>query len=341
MTRVIFRGSDTYTIADKETGYGAGASLANADYIGKIDTTTLEFDNQMILSQGAGEGLNLTKARMGLFKVSGNISGQAISFTPFQYVIGDVQGAGTSGDPYEIVEQNLIDYTNGRKSVTIEVGSNGGDNDLIYDVTGCVYTGLTISGSRGQPVSFSMDFIGKQPTKKTSGLISYTTPSAKVFVAHNVVLEDGSSNEIKVVNFSWSAKNEGQRLIFDDDSRFASLFTTGLRRYNFTYTLNFDYNDAANTLSGIEVLEYFFGAAAANTPISTNDPTALTLKLRIDEGSSTGDRDVSMDLENCYFTSWSNPVKVSDETIQVTVNGIGFAGLSEGDDKIPIRFWTN
>jgi len=340
MVREVFSGGRCYCCYAAETGYGTGGSPIAGNYFGKINSFVLDMEEQRIFSQGVGEGRNYTSAKNGNFILSGSISGEVIDFTPLQYAIGDIQGSGTSGAPYELVEQDALDYTNGLKTLHLEVGHVGVTNSSVFDLTGIFLNTLTLSGQVGRPLMFNTAFIGQTTTKSTSAL-TYTTPVLKPFICNTLQITDGT-NAINVVNFNWTIENNSNALYEVNGSRFSSWIGIGVRRYRWSYTLLYDYNDAASTLSAIELLEYFFGASGANTPIAaTVDPTALTLKLAISEGVATGDRTASIDLENCFVTNWSHPINWDDDKVQVTVSGIGFAGLSDSTDKVPIRFYTS
>ena len=77
-----------------------------------------------------------------------------------------------------------------------------------------------------------------------------------------------------------------------------------------------------------------------NAPDADGSVSGQTLKFAISEGSSSGDRVASIDLENVYYTSWSHPVSIGEDRVLVNVNAIGLAGLSDSSDKVPIRWYT-
>ena len=53
-----------------------------------------------------------------------------------------------------------------------------------------------------------------------------------------------------------------------------------------------------------------------------------------------GKQVVNIDLKDCYFDEWSNPISLDGGFIEITVNGFGLSGLADGSDKVPIRFYT-
>jgi len=345
MAREIYRGNATYCVYADETAFGTGGTPSASGYFGKVDNVSLDWDNNIIQSQGIGEGRNVTVATYGNFTARGSLSGEVIDFTPFRFMVGYLTGAGTSGDPYELTESNVLNYTagvgNGLKTAHLEVGASGDANNSIFDITGCWFENLSLSGSQGANLKFSTSFSSSYVTKSTAGILTYASPAAAPFVCNNIALENGSGDAINVTDFSWTLENQADQ-VYEIGSRFSTYLSLKLRKYTFTYTLLYDYNDAASTLSAIEMLELFFGTAAANSPIAaTATPTASTLRLVIDEGSASGDRDGSIDLENCYFTTWSHPVNLGDGKISVTLSGFGFAGLTDGAVNVPIRWYTN
>jgi len=170
------------------------------------------FDNSTVLSHGLGEGRNYTVATHGVFVVNGSISGEVVDFSPLQYAIGDRQGADSSGDPYEFVEQDQLDYTNGLKTVTLQVGHDGPSNDSVFDVTGVFYNSLSLSGEIGGVLRFDLGWIGKTVTKSTSA-VSYTTPSARPYSINNLSVTDGTNN-INVQSFTWGLENNAS-MVYD------------------------------------------------------------------------------------------------------------------------------
>lgn len=321
----------------EETSYGSGGTPSGSNDFGKLTNVTLNMDNALIQSQGLGEGRNVTKTKLGNFAITGSMSGEVLDFTPLQYAIGDRQGAGTSGDPYEFVEQDFLDYSDGLKTLQLEIGSKSHSNHSVKNVTGCFFDSLSYSGTVGDTLKFSASFNASSITEGTSA-VTYTNPSEAPFAVSEITVTDGT-NTINVESFNWSINN-GSTSIYELGSRTTSNIGIGSRRYSLTLTMVYDFNDTSATLSGIELLKYFFGGASQTTPLSTSDPTALTIKLAISEGASSGDRVASIDLENCYFQSWSHPINLNDGRLSVTVNIVGQAGLTDGSDNVPVRIYT-
>jgi len=81
-------------------------------------------------------------------------------------------------------------------SFTFEIGHNKSGAIRMHQITGCVADTLTVSASRGEKVTFSIDFLGKLAK---SNQVSYTNGSATrsespPFGWHNCVVEYGNDN---------------------------------------------------------------------------------------------------------------------------------------------------
>ncbi len=334
MARVIFNGANSAIHADDETGFRTGASITTAKWLGKVNSASLTFDNSLQTSQGIGEGLNLSNVKEGLFTAGVSINGEVVSFSKFARMFGTSTGDDDDGT---ITESDSIDYSTGRVTSTVELGNSDGSGQ-IFDVTGCVWQSLSFEGTRGSPVSFSIGMTGASVLRSTGSSVGYAYGTQTPFMAHSATLKNGSDS-INIRSFSWSVNNEGSALIYDINSRLASYWQTGNRRYNFTYTLVYDTNSAANTIDGSELISYFFGSSSADAPITTLDPTALDLVLEISEGAVAGDRTVLLQLDDCFLTNWSHPVAVGDGTTEITVSGIALSGKSDTGLK-PITWST-
>jgi len=124
-------------------------------------------------------------------------------------------------------------------------------------------------------------------------------------------------------------------------SRLINQPVAGIRRYDFTLTMKLHYNDTASVLSGLEARGIVFtGVTTATTPNTGAENTAVAVSLDLVEGAGSGDRVVNFDLENCYFESYSAPIQLEEGAIEITINGFGLAGLTDGAAKVPCRWWT-
>lgn len=331
-----YKGFDTYVIYAADTAWGTAGTPSASNIISKCQSVTVNMNNNFIRSQGLGDGRNATAAVLGSFDISGSMEGDLDDCTWMQYAIGKIQGSGTLAAPYELVELNNIGYdATNIASITLELGSEGDSNDDVLQIDGVVFNSLSINGSQGEKISWSCDWIGRKPTSSTT-LEVYTAASSKPFVFQSGTVTIGT-DAFKCTSFGWTVNNNIQTWR-DMGSRFISQPVTGLRRYDFSVTFKMKYDSTASILSGTELRDFFYGAS--NTPETGNVVTAKTLNISIDEGAAATDRVLDINLENCYFESWSQPIPLEGGAIEVTVNGFGLAGLTDGSDHVPIRWYT-
>jgi len=332
----FYKGFDTYVIYGEETSYGAGASPAAGNKIGKVTNVSLNMNNNMIRSQSMGDGRNATSSVAGPFDVSGTLDFDVDDFTFMQYAIGTIQGSGTAADPYELVELDNIGYdATNIPTIALEFGSEGDATDDVTTVSGVVLSGLTLTANAGETLKGSCDWIGKVPTASTS-LESYTPSTNAPFVFQQGTV-DISGDSFQCTSFSWTLSNNIQTYRNLGD-RFIAQPTTGLRRYDFSITFRFKYDDTGGVMSGTELRDIFFGAS--NTPTTGGALTAKNVSLDISEGAASGDRVVAIDLEDCFINDWTQPMPLEGGVFEITVNGYGHKGLTDSGDLVPIRWYT-
>jgi len=308
--------------------------------VGLIQNFTLNMANNSVRTQGLGEGRNATNVVLGGFDVNGSIDFQVNDFTFMKYAIGEIQGAGSAADPYEIVELENIGYAGATEIPTLafEIGSEGGSNDYTRTVTGITLNTLTINANQGEVLNATVDWIGKTVSTGTS-LTTYTPGAEKPFVFQEGSVTVNGDALFACTSFTFSLNNNVQtfRALGDRDLQQP---VTGLRTYDLTMVIRMNYNDAGSTMSGIELRELFFGSIGASSPDTGGQADQVPISLDISEGASTGDRVVNIDLENCYIDTDSEPIALDGGVIEYTVNVIAQSGLTDSTDKVPIRFYT-
>ena len=333
-----YKGFDSYVVYDEETGYGTGATPAAGNRVGRVTGVSINMTNNFFKTQGMGEGRNATGAFTGPFDVTGTIDWDVDDFTFMQYAIGTRSGAGAVANPYQLDEADNIGYDAANiPTIALEFGSEGDSNDFEVTVDGVVINNLTISATQGETLKANCDWIGRNVNSSAS-IITYTAPTTKVFVFQQGDVIVGSDSfhctafSLTIANNIQTYRNLGSRLLQQP--------TTGMRRYDFSITFRKKFDDTGSVLSGTEALGLFFDGATGTTPTTSGTSTAKAVSLDITEGASSGDRVVNIDLENCYFQSWSEPIALDGGVIEVTVAGFGLAGLTDGADKVPIRYYT-
>jgi len=328
--------NSSYMIYGAETSYGAGATPANANKVGKINTFSWNGNNNFLKSKDLGAGNNYGVSVLGNFDLSGSIDFDVDDFTIFKYLIGVIQGAGSVASPYEIVEVDRIGYdSTNTTSIALELGTEGDANDDVLTFDGVVFGSGSITGSQGSSLKGSLDWTGHNITASTT-LEAYTASTAKPFVFQSGSVTIGS-DALHCTDFSVNINNN--LAIFRDtgSGRFIAMPQRGNRDYTGSFTFIMKYDTTASTLSGRELRDYFFGAS--NTPDTGNSLTAYALNISIDDGSAAGDRVVDIELSNTYFDDWSQPVNNGDGTMSITTNYHSHSGKSDSTDNVPIRFY--
>lgn len=334
-----YKGPDTYIIYGAETIYGDGGTPTGTNRIGKVQSVNVSMTNNNQRYQGMGNGRNANGAVLGIFDITATadiqVDEDALKF--MQYFVGEVQGAGTVASPYELVELDNYGQTAAThiQSLGMQIGSEGDANDNTWDLKGVQGNTLTLNMNQGEIMTATYDFI-VQTMESGTTLTAYTPDITKPFtfqsgaVTINSEAFDCMSFSMTLTNTAQIHRNLGSRLIVQP--------VTGVRRYDFTLTFKFKFDSTAATLSGTELLAYFFGAATA--PLDGAAATAYDMNVSVNEGAVADDRVIDIDLNNCYFESWSQPMPLEGGVFEVTVNGFGLNGEADGADLVPIRWYT-
>ena len=139
---VLYKGYDTHVRYISETSYATGGTIGTA-IGGKITNFSPNINNNLIRTQGIGEGRNASQTLYGNFECSGSIEWEIADFTFLQYGVGIRSGSGTTASKYAITEANDIDYTN-METFKMEAASEGSTDDVdVY--TGCSLVDWSIS----------------------------------------------------------------------------------------------------------------------------------------------------------------------------------------------------
>ena len=337
MGREYYSGRDCYLIYAEETSFATGGTPAITEHFGRVQSVTLDMNNNIIQTQGLGDGINAQSASLGVFDVSGSISTVPIGFMFLQYGVGYDTGAGTVGSNYKLVESGSYGYTTTtNKTIKLELGSKGTTNNQEKTINGVVFNSWTLAGAMGEELKCDVSFTGKSVTRGTT-IETYTAPSGRPFVFNNGSVVWGASDVLSLTNFSITCELNPiyPREIGD---RFNKLPVLGVRRYNWTFTLNYYFDDTASIMSATELLsEFFFDT---NSPVASGVITGKNLVITISEGSDSDDQNVVIQLENSYLNDWSENPTLEDGAVSITVNGVSLAGLTDSTTKVPLRWWV-
>lgn len=340
MATSIFKGTTTHVIYAEDTAWGTPGTPAGSGFVDKVTNFSANITNSFIRSQGIGEGRNASAAVTGNLDVNGSMEWELTDPDFLQYCyIGAQAGTGTAADPYEVQEANAIGYAAGEvNTLTLEVGMDE-TNAEVSAFNGVVINNTTLTATQGEIIKMSADWIGRTVITSTTAE-TYVGPTLRPFTFIDGSMSVGSDVVANLVGFTFTCANNF--VIFRSmGSRLISQPVPGIRRYDFTATIKFAYDTTASILSGTELQSYLFkGIAAQTTPFDGAEYTPLAVSFDLVEGAVSGDRVVNFDLENCYFESWSEPIALEDGVIEVTINGFGLSGLTDGANKVPVRWWT-
>jgi len=337
MAREYYNGRDNYLIYGVETAYATGGTPAVGNKIGRIQSVTLNMNNNLIRSQGIGEGINATNVSLGQFEVSGNINTKPTDFTFLQYGVGYVGGAGTTASPYLLTENGTFGYTSTTLYTTkLELGQKGVSNHQTKTVDGVVISDWTLSGNQGEELVLDINFLGKTVSRDVS-LETYTAPSTRTFVFNSGSVIWGSSDVISCSSFNVRC-NLNPNYPREVGSRFPKQPSMGVRRYDWTLTINAHFDDSSNVMSGNELMKEFFFDSTSDpiTPKSTGVITGSNLLINVDEGTASGEQRLIVQLANSFINDWAENPTLEGGEVQITINGFSLSGVSNQ----PIKWWV-
>ena len=332
MSRSYFEGRSHYAIYNEESSYGGGA-VSSSKVISKLQNISYTFNNNLLISQGVGEGANATSVNYGNFDVSGNVTVKPTNSLHFlNFGSGSVSGVGSAANPYILIESDNVGYTGTfARTGVIEIGAKGTGNDKTYTLSGVTYNNWTLSGNQGEELQVTADFTAGSVAAGTSltGATAGTVPTM-VFLSGSV----GWNNETldcTAFSVSQAYTSNYPREVFN---RFGKQPTKGVRRYNWTLTINKHFDDSAGVVSATELINDFFGEI--DSPATSGTVPARDLTIDI----NTGERIVNVQLEKSTIGDWAENPSLEGGIVSVTVNGISLAGKTDGGNKSALRWWT-
>jgi|ETNvirnome_2_300_1030623.scaffolds.fasta_scaffold00052_10 hypothetical protein len=347
MAKEYYDGKDNYLIYAENTGYTGstntfdGGTPAISENFGRLQSVTLNMNNNLQIAHGIGDGITGSSVQYGNFDVSGTINCEPIDFTFLQYGVGNIQtsaGTGPGGEnESELVELPNVGYSDGTylPTIKLELGAKALSNHQEKTINGVVFNSWTLSGTNGEKLQCTIDFTGSTVTRGTT-IETYSAPSGTSFTFINGSFK-WNAETLTVTDFSITCDLNPTypREVFN---RFGKLPTLGVRRYTWSATILMHYDNTANTVSSNELLSEFFGDT--NSPDSSGNPTGRALVVTVSEGSSSGDKVLTLQFANAFITSWSENPSLEGGQVPITVSGIALAGTTEGSDVIPVTWYT-
>lgn len=344
MTVDIYSGKDTYVVYKEDTAWGTDGDPAGTDFVDRVISINTTVNNNRMRFNTLGTGANADTVINGVVEVTGSVTSYLTNADFWQYLINGVKVAntGNQGDPSDINEADLFGYNAPDcPSVTIEFGNNATVDDVIT-VSSCLFTGWRLTARVGEPVVWSADFRARTVTRTASAALTYTAPTEEPFTFADGSLVVGSDTVLRLESFELSGTN-GQNFYYALGSRLLQQPTMGVRRYDFVITVRHSDETTGSKLSGTEIRELFFGAAASTTPETGGIPTQCgDIYLSLTEGTTAGDETFKFQLDDCYLNEISEPIEMSDEggAIMFTVTGFALTAKTNGANKTFLEYYT-
>ena len=336
---VTYRGYRTSVLYDEETSYGVGAVPATA-IKGKISTFTITQNNSLIRTVGLGEGRNETFVGWGNYEGTWSMEYELASFEFLQFAVGAMAGTGEAVTPYYLEEKSYMNYTagadSGLKTFGVYVGSDdksGGTHNRDSLVGCCINTvGLTLNV--GETLKCSVEGFFRTVVSSDTTTAATADSTAPWIFAQGAFKWNGSA-VARVTSANITINNNfvaevGRQL----GSRFVEAAEPGLRKYDWTITVKMT-DTIATTLR-----DNFYGIV--NTPstgVLSAEPTLYAIILNLSEGAGAGDRNAQILLSDCSINDISKPISISDNIVELTINGAAKIGTTLTVNK-PIKWWT-
>jgi len=331
---VTYRGYQTNVQHGAETAYGTGGT-ANTSVKGRIQSVTINRNNNLIRVAGAGDGRNEQFVGLGNFSVDWSMEYYLGDPDFLEYGIGVKAGAGSTASPYTIEEKEYMDYSTGMKSFALAVGSEDvsatDDNDLL---TGCIMNTIGLSCEVGGALTCSLSGFAKTVTSSTSAG-AYTADTTKLWIFSQGAFNWNSSDVGRVRSFSVNINNN-----FDADvarelgSRFIPEAAPGLRKYDWVCVVKMT-DTVATTLR-----DHFYGQADSPADgIKDAEPDFYNLIFDFAEGAVSGDKILQIKLSDCAINDISKPVNIGENLVELTINGTAKQATDDSGNK-PIKWYT-
>lgn len=330
---VTYRGYRTSIQYGAESSYGAGGTPATA-IEGKVQTLTINSNNNLIRTVGLGEGRNETFVGFGNFECTWSMEYVVASFEFLQFAFSPVGGSGTTAAPYYLEESDYTGYTTtNMKSFSLEVSSLGSTNNT-DTLTGGVINNVGFTLELGAALKCTLEGFAKTVTSATT-TTAFTPSTTKPWIFSQGVFKWNGSQVGRVTSATINISNNidpevGREL----GSRFVGAAEFGLRKYDWVITVKMT-DTVATTLR-----DHFYGQA--NSPhlgVSSAEPTLYAIILSLAEGVTSGLRQAGIYLTNCSINDISKPINIGDNIVELTINGAAKAATIDTSNR-PIKWFT-
>ena len=307
---------------------------ATTSEIGKVQGFTPINENGLVLERGIGDGRDVSNTLYGPYTCGGSLSWHVHDFAFLKHWVGFQDGSGTAGSPYKLNEVDDVSLSSsaGLQVFSLEVNHLEGSTDDVDTYIGCVGNSFSLSGSIGEPVSASGDFVARHVVSSTTGT-AYTPVTTNPWMMYQGTWSFGSSPSALTGIQSFSVGYTNNLVIERDaGSRFISQPLTGPRDYSWSLVIK----STASVNSSLR--DNFYGQA--NTPVdgvSSASPTAdIEFKIALSEGSSSTNRNATIWFDQASITSIGKAVNLGQGLVIYSVSGVA----KSAKDNAFIKWWT-
>jgi len=330
---VTYRGYKTQIQYGAETSYGAGGVPAAA-IEGRVQTITINENNNLIRTMGLGEGRNETFVGLGNFDVNWSMEYLPASFEFLQFAFSPVAGSGTTAAPYYLEESDFTGYTStNMKSCALEVAALGSTND-VETISGVVINTIGFSLNVGEALKVTLEGLGKTVLHTTSPT-AFTVNSIKPWIFSQGNFRWNGNIVARITNATININNNidpevGRQI----GSRFPEAMEFGARKYDWVLTVKMT-DTVATTLR-----DHFYGIV--NQPsfgIVTAENTLYDAIFELSEGLTSGLRNAQIKLASCAINDISKPINIGDNIVELTINGTAKHATTDTVNKV-IKWWT-
>ena len=315
---------------DDETSYGSGGVSGDALSLGRVTNVNPNTSDNKGRHLGVGEGRNDASYTYGTVGITFSVEWEILSMGTgparsnsldfLKYGIGGVSGSGTEGAPYLITESNYYGYTAATNVLTFAlwVQSEGGavDDSDLYE--GCFIENFTLSSAIDTALRATANCRAKKVTSAATIADAYVKDTNPPLVFQQGSFKWGQTPSAVALVQSFNLNvNLNPKKSGAFNSRFIEAITTGRRQYDWSVTLRMT-DTIATTLR-----DDFYGQANSFIAGTVDAEVAADneIELLFSEGSTTGDRIISIVLDQCTILGMGKSVQVGSGFVDVTFNG--------------------
>lgn len=329
----MITGQNVGVMYGTESTYGTAVAATTA-LGGKVTDFSPTLTNNMITTRGLGEGRNVSEWLLGNFDVAFSITFEVADMTFFQYLIGQLTGAGTSDSDPKILTEGTDFAAGNIDSFTMVVNKEDGSSDMEDTYTGCILNEVTLNGAEGATVTATVNGFAKSYSTDTAIANAYTPNTLTPYIGAQTTLKWGATPSTVAKVPSWSVTINNNAILYRSiGSRFIEQPVAGFRDYLFTLSVR-----ESQAIQSTLMSNFLVDGSEPYTPtdaVTSANPTAsLELNITMAEGAASGDRKAIIQLDEAALFDWSEGVRLENDIVQVTYNG----GAKEGKSNIPMKW---